>query len=157
MIKKRLLAFLIDLLVITILYIVIEYIIHVYNLLNWVCSLLYSLPFVYLFCRDCFTGRSIGKRILNISVIDKNSGESISPLKSCIRNVFIIIWPIDLIVLFATKESLQDKSMNSKVVDYKKVHSLSYQSFLIFMVLWTILFVIIFYLANNGLSSLLFG
>ncbi len=76
--------------------------------------LLYPLLFVF---RDViFKGRSIGKRIFGLYVLDKNTNESASIKQRIIRNLFFFIYPVDGIIMIATKESIGDKICNTVVV-----------------------------------------
>jgi len=54
---------------------------------------------VYL-CKDCINGRSIAKRILKLQVVDNSTGQVASPLKCVLRNVFCILWPLEVIIAF---------------------------------------------------------
>jgi uncharacterized RDD family membrane protein YckC len=50
------------------------------------------------FCKDIFGGRSPGKRILRLQVVCNQERQVVTPEQSIIRNVFCIIWPVELIV-----------------------------------------------------------
>lgn len=63
-----------------------------------------------------FKGRSIGKRIFGLYVLDKNTNEAATVKQRIIRNLFFFIYPIDGIVLIATKESLGDRVVNAVVI-----------------------------------------
>lgn len=63
-----------------------------------------------------FKGRSVGKRIFGLYVLDKNTSEPLLLNKKIIRNIFFFIYPIDGIILIATKESIGDKIVNTVVV-----------------------------------------
>lgn len=56
------------------------------------------LGFVLYFCKDVFNGRSIAKRILKLQVVDNRTGMPASPLKTLIRNIFCLIWPIEAVI-----------------------------------------------------------
>jgi len=49
--------------------------------------------------KDIFRGRSIGKRIFRTEVVDIKSNSVASPIKCLIRNLTIVIWPIEIIAL----------------------------------------------------------
>lgn len=75
---------------------------------------LYPITFVL---RDViFKGRSIGKRLFGLYVLDKNTNEQASVKQRIIRNLFFFIYHVDGIVLLATKESIGDKIVNTIVV-----------------------------------------
>ncbi len=76
---------------------------------------LYIITFVF---RDViFMGRSVGKRIFRLFVLDKNTNEKASVSQRIIRNLFFFIYPVDGIVLIITKESIGDKIANTIVVN----------------------------------------
>jgi uncharacterized RDD family membrane protein YckC len=73
--------------------------------------LIILIPFIYYAFSDGFPkGQSIGKRLFNISVIDKESGEYCTFLKSFLRNAFTPITGIldVLIILFKRRRRLGD-------------------------------------------------
>jgi uncharacterized RDD family membrane protein YckC len=155
MIKQRLIAILIDYVIVVVLYLVAECISMVFSS-EYIYVAFHSLPFVYLLCRDSFTGKSIGRYVAKISVVDKTSRETISPMKAFIRNLFLLVWPIELIVLLFKGERIGDLITNSTVVMENRTHKPSIASWLIFIILWLVMGGFVYYLMNNGLSSLLF-
>jgi uncharacterized RDD family membrane protein YckC len=75
------------------------------------------LGFAIYFCKDCINGRSIAKRILKLQVVDNSTGQVASPLKCFIRNIFIIIWPIEgIIALVNPSRRLGDRVAGTKLV-----------------------------------------
>ena len=85
-----------------------------YILIFMLLAFLYPVTFVF---RDViFKGRSIGKRVLGLYVFDKNTNESATIKQRIIRNLFFFIYPIDGIILIATKESIGDKIVNTVVI-----------------------------------------
>ena len=78
--------------------------------------LVFLYPLIFVFRDVIFKGRSIGKRIFGLYVLDKNTNESASIKQRIIRNLFFFIYPIDGIILLATKESIGDKAVNTIVV-----------------------------------------
>jgi uncharacterized RDD family membrane protein YckC len=54
--------------------------------------------FAVYFCKDSFRGRSIAKRLLKLQVVDNSSGQAASPLKCLVRNLFCILWPVEVIM-----------------------------------------------------------
>jgi uncharacterized RDD family membrane protein YckC len=60
--------------------------------------------FVVYFCKDIIGGRSPAKRMLNLSVIDNSSLFAASPLQCLIRNLFVILWPIEVLVAFFNQQ-----------------------------------------------------
>lgn len=118
MIAKRLTTLFIDYLIIGIVGFIMLYLSRL-PMPVYMHAALRALPFVCLFTRDSFTGRSFGRRILNISLIDNSSSEAISPTKALVRNLFLLIWPIELILLLVTGERIGDRVTNSSVIHKK--------------------------------------
>lgn len=85
-----------------------------YILIFMLLVFLYPITFVF---RDViFKGRSVGKRIFGLYVLDKNTNETASVKQRIIRNLFFFIYPVDGIILIVTKESIGDKIVNTFVV-----------------------------------------
>src|SRR5688572_26999482 len=73
---------------------------------------------VYL-CKDCINGRSIAKRILKLQLVDNKTGQVASPLKCFIRNIFCILWPIEVIVaLVNPSRRIGDVVAGTKLVPF---------------------------------------
>lgn len=73
--------------------------------------------FALYFCKDCINGRSIAKRTLKLQVVDNLNGNIASPLKTFVRNIFIIIWPIEVIMtLINPNRRIGDYVAGTKVV-----------------------------------------
>lgn len=53
--------------------------------------------FALYFCKDSINGQSPAKRILKLQVIDKATKKPSTPIKCFIRNIFTILWPIELV------------------------------------------------------------
>lgn len=76
--------------------------------------------FALYFCKDCINGRSIAKRILKLQVVDNKTEQVASPLKCFVRNIFCIIWPIEVIVsLINPSRRIGDQVAGTKVVFYE--------------------------------------
>ena len=75
--------------------------------------------FALYFCKDCINGRSLGKRIIKHQVINNTTAEIASPIKCFIRNIFCVIWPIELIaLLFNPSRRLGDYIAGTRVQSY---------------------------------------
>jgi len=71
------------------------------------------------FCKDCILGRSPAKHILKLQVVKNSTGQVASPIQCLIRNVFCIIWPIEVLVtLFNSNRRIGDLLAGTKVVPY---------------------------------------
>ncbi|MCE7039098.1 RDD family protein [Dyadobacter sp. CY312] len=75
------------------------------------------LGFAFYFCKDCIGGQSIVKRILKLRVVDNETGLSASPMKCLVRNLSIVLWPIEaLVTLTNTSRRLGDRIAGTKLV-----------------------------------------
>jgi len=75
------------------------------------------LGFALYFCKDSVNGQSIAKRILKLQVIDSRTGLVASPMKCLIRNLSIILWPVEVLAsLINTSRRLGDRIAGTKLV-----------------------------------------
>ena len=75
--------------------------------------------FALYFCKDCINGRSIAKRILKLQLVDSKTGQVANPLRCFVRNIFIIIWPVEAIIALANPaQRLGDKVAGTKLVEF---------------------------------------
>lgn len=80
-------------------------------------SLLFIL--VFFMSRDIIKGQSIGKRIAGIKVVD-NSKKSAAWWQLIFRNLSVIIWPLEAVLLLMDKKRIGDKMANTTVVLLEK-------------------------------------
>jgi len=66
-------------------------------------SIILSLMWCGLFCKDCLFGRSIGKYVMKLYIVDDNTGNTPSPFKCIIRNLTYIIGIFDFIPMVLDK------------------------------------------------------
>jgi uncharacterized RDD family membrane protein YckC len=65
--------------------------------------------FVLYFNKDFFNGKSIAKRLTGLIVMKNNDNEVASSLQCFVRNLTIIIWPIEVLIsLFSRHRRLGD-------------------------------------------------
>ena len=77
------------------------------------------LGFAVYFCKDCINGRSIAKRILKLQLVDNTSGQVASPLKCFVRNIFCVLWPIEVLVaLINPSRRIGDRIAGTKLVPF---------------------------------------
>jgi uncharacterized RDD family membrane protein YckC len=75
---------------------------------------------MYLF-KDIFKGKSIGKRILRLAVRDSFNDQVVpTNFKLLLRNVTIIIWPIEAILVLFTNKRIGDFISKTQVIKDKK-------------------------------------
>ncbi len=73
-------------------------------------------PILFILRDFVMRGRSVGKRITGLIILDKSTGEPIKSSKLIIRNLFLIIMQIDVIVLLVSGQSVGDKVAHTAVV-----------------------------------------
>jgi len=56
---------------------------------------------VYL-CKDSIGGRSVAKRVFKWQVVNVQTAQTAHPIRCMFRNLFILLWPVELIVLLIT-------------------------------------------------------
>lgn len=77
------------------------------------------LGFMVYFCKDSFNGRSLAKRITKLQVVENKTGQVASPLRCFIRNVFCVIWPIEVIVtLINPTRRIGDRVAGTRITYY---------------------------------------
>ncbi|NVO32712.1 RDD family protein [Hymenobacter lapidiphilus] len=75
--------------------------------------------FALYFCKDCINGRSFAKRALKLQVVENKSGNSASPIRCFVRNIFCILWPIEVIVTLASpSRRIGDLVAGTRVVPF---------------------------------------
>ena len=78
---------------------------------------LFLVVFAIYFSKDCIAGRSLAKRILKLQVVDNKTGKAATPFQCLIRNIFIFLWLIEVIViLFNPERRLGDRLAGTRVV-----------------------------------------
>lgn len=74
---------------------------------------------VLYFLKDSFDGRSLAKRITKLRVVNNTTGETASAARCFVRNIFIIIWPIELLIsVFSPQRRIGDFVAGTKVIVY---------------------------------------
>lgn len=56
------------------------------------------------FNKDIYLGRSIAKRMLKLQVVDNKTNKPANPLKCFVRNLTVILWPIEVVVALINNE-----------------------------------------------------
>ena len=82
-------------------------------------SYIFMIGFAIYFCKDCINGRSIAKRILKLQIVDNSTGEVASPLKCLLRNIFCVLWPLEVTAaLINPSRRIGDWVAGTKLVSY---------------------------------------
>jgi uncharacterized RDD family membrane protein YckC len=125
-----------------------------------------SLLFSIFLCKDLIGGGSLGNRIAKLKVVSSNKS-FVTPLKLILRNIFVFIWPVEILMCFINPEKkFGDIVFGTKVVQYDNrntnpVSLRGIQVFFYFSITLIILF-IIFYsifqllIKSNDLLKLLY-
>ncbi len=68
-----------------------------------------------------FKGESLAKKLLKLTVLDKNTSATPSKKQLILKNIFLFIYPIDGVILLATGESLGNRITDTVVVSKNSV------------------------------------
>jgi elongation factor Tu len=111
---KRSLAFFIDFSIVCFLYAIVSFIAPLHDI-----SLI--ITFLLLIFKDItFRNASIGKKIMNIEIRGYNN--KLPNLTTIIlRNVFLILWPIEILIFLIYNKSIGDMIFGTKIIDTKSV------------------------------------
>lgn len=72
--------------------------------------------------KDIFFGKSIGKSFVGLMVVSSKTGIPASPIRCMIRNLFILIWPIEVLMLFFSPERrIGDFVAGTRVAESTKI------------------------------------
>lgn len=145
--KLRLKALIIDVALISIIWIVV-FAIYVYLLKESAkydykvgLSLLLSL----FLCKDGINGQSVGKRICNLKVVDYK-GYSLSLLKLIVRNLFVFLAPIEFFVLLHNEKRIGDNVIKSRVILVKRPEKVTFMNVLIYLLILFITIVVFLFI-----------
>jgi len=73
----------------------------------------------FFFCKDCIYGQSIAKRILKQQVVNNKTGEIANPIRCFVRDIFMILWPIEgIATLINPQRRLGDIIAGTKVIEF---------------------------------------
>ena len=124
MIRKRIIAFLIDCIIIvspciffSVIYVFFNDFISKLKFKNVIYVLyLISMFFCYigLLGKDVISKRSVGKRIVNIKILSLD-GTKPNYFQLIIRNIFMLIWPIEALMLLLDQPRLGDRIAKTKI------------------------------------------
>ena len=98
------------------------------------------------FNKDAIHGKSPGKRVLGLIVVNNKSGQTASPIRAVIRNITIVFWPIEVIVtLFSPNRRIGDFIANTRIeIDDKKPEGkLNYGQLIIALLIGILYFILI--------------
>jgi hypothetical protein len=80
------------------------------------------IAFSLYFNKDVYSGRSIAKRLLKLQVVDIKTDMPANPIKCLIRNLTLVIWPIEVIVALINNERrIGDFIAGTRLTSYRPV------------------------------------
>ena len=86
--------------------------------INAAINYLILLGIVFYFLKDSIDGRSIGKFLAGIQIVDSRTGQAAGPFQCFLRNLVCLIWPIEVIAFFIDPEKrIGDRLAKTKVVN----------------------------------------
>lgn len=62
------------------------------------------ISFSFFLNKDIYFGKSFGKYFNSLRVVSARTGNAASPIQCAIRNLFLLIWPLEAIILFFSPE-----------------------------------------------------
>lgn len=117
-------------------------------------------------CKDLKNGQSMGRKSTSIRVVGINE-ENASYLSLILRNIFIFIWPIEILILLLNpqKRRIGDLVFKTKVIQYKPTEKQKTNwvtLFLLFCIVFVFVFLVLYSLAiylynNNPMIRLLYS
>lgn len=128
--RKRVIAFMIDIAILMIVYMLVsiipfydDYILDssdlnkYYYLIYLICLLIITLAFV---CKDMIAGQSIGKRIMKIKIVNEN-GNIPNKIQIIIRSITFLIWPVEAFLVLMDKKRLGDRLARTNVIECEQI------------------------------------
>lgn len=96
----------------------------------------------FFICKDSVLGQSIGKRIYTLKVVDFES-RNLTSIKLIIRNLFVFLAPIELLLLIYYDKRIGDSFVKSNVVKVVKTEKVPINSILIYFISLIFTYIII--------------
>jgi uncharacterized RDD family membrane protein YckC len=161
--KTRIVAFMIDHFVMTFLIVALVFTLLGTNFIdennsnNAMMSMLFVMipGFVLYFSKDSIKGISVGKWIMGIMIRDENNQNDVPSYgRLFLRNLFIIIWPVEFIMLATSdqKKRLGDKVAKTIVVENPNKPT-KLPRVLAIIAVGISFFVFVFFIAGNAMKS----
>lgn len=111
--EKRILAWLIDYGLILLITALLENILC--NLFPIIGAGLLILALCIFLCKDGFGRKSFGRKIMGIQIV--YSASSIKPIRALCRNLFLVILPIEMILIRLNKKRIGDVICKTEVIE----------------------------------------
>lgn len=126
---------------------------------NFEMSLLFSI----FFCKDVFRSQSIGKKIFKLKVVNSKINKDnekvnvleLNPIRLILRNLFVYIWPIEIILIWYQNKRLGDVIVKTKIVPIdKQMDKISQMDILKNIIVFILVFAITLIFTFSGLFLL---
>jgi uncharacterized RDD family membrane protein YckC len=82
--------------------------------------LFFVMFFCMYLCKDIFGGQSFSKKMMDIQIIDINSGKRASKFKTILRNLFLVLWPIELLLILLSRDQRLGDKVAGTTIAYQK-------------------------------------
>lgn len=131
---KRIHSFFLDVVVINFILMLISTILNLCNF-EWSYYTLTLIVPLYLF-KDNLTGQSIGQAIIGISTVHNDT--AVRPVRALVRNLFLLIWPIELLLFMFSGKRLGDNVTKTEtvVVNERQRPTDIILSVILYMIVW---------------------
>lgn len=116
----------------------------------------FIIAFSLYLCKDLIGGQSIGKRLLGFKLVNVNNSHPPSEFQSIIRNFFVVLWPLEVIViLVSSNRRIGDFVARTKVVRAETVSKNTNIWRIVLAYIFTVafLFSLFFLFLNSHLSN----
>lgn len=105
--------------------------------------------FSFLLNKDMFFGQSIGKHFVGLRVLHSRSGKAAGPIRCLVRNLFLLLWPIEvLFLLLSPKRRIGDIIAGTKVEPSTETQRERDQAYIQVILSIVISFAVGYYLLN---------
>jgi len=121
MFRKRLLAFIIDIVVFYIFAFVSAGLIYLGDVYNnkellIISALLFIFNYLCFIFKDVKNGQSVGKKILKLRIVCENNTNT--PIwKLLIRSLFLVIWPAEFLALLIKEKRIADMILKTIIIE----------------------------------------
>jgi uncharacterized RDD family membrane protein YckC len=123
------------------------------NYILYASVFLFVLGLSLYFFKDIFNGRSIGKRLMNLQIVDDKTGDAASPLQTVVRDITSLLFPIEVVFLLLNPaKRLGDMIAGTRVVMFDKTKDQKPQNWLktiLAVIFVLVIFTGVFYVAAN--------
>ncbi|WP_281988964.1 RDD family protein [Aquimarina aggregata] len=117
-ITKRFLAFIIDLMLLGFIGGIFGLFIDKVEKFRFISDFIFYILMALFLIRDLFfRNGSIGKKILNLKIVSDINGFNTNKVNKILRNITMIIWPIELIILLISNKRLSDYILKINVIE----------------------------------------